>query len=325
MKAIAIKKFGGPELLEEMDLPTPDLREGQLLVRVQACALNPVDYKIRKGLLGLPFQFPLVPGYDVSGIVEALGPGVKDLEVGDEVFYTPELLPPGAYAELHAVEQAIVSLKPEGLTHVEAASVPLAGSTAWQALFDRACIEPGDAVLIHAAAGGVGSIATQLAVWAGCEVLATASRDNQEYVAELGADLVIDYESDDFVAEVMEATGGEGVDAVLDGVGGETFVRSFEALAPHGCVVSYAPENMKDFSLEVLKPAFFKNAEAHFLFMQRDRHTLDALARLLELGFLEPLVEEVLPFEAAEVAKAHKRMESGHGRGKVVISMNDEE
>ena len=324
MKAIVIDKFGGPEVLKAAELPKPSPGDGQILVRVCACGLNPVDYKIRNGSVPLEFKFPLVLGYDVSGVVEAVGKGADDFQVGDEVFYSPELLTPGAYAEYHVVEAAIAAFKPEGLTHAEAASVPIAGGTAWQALFDRACIEIGDTVLVHGGSGGVGSMAVQLATWAGCEVMATASAANSEYVEELGADLVIDYRSEDFVKAVMEATSGEGVDVVLDTVGGDVFARSLEVLAPDGCVVAIAPESMQGRSLEALRPAFFKNADAHFHFMRRDRFTLDALARLMERGFIEPLVEEALPFDAESLQKAHARMETGHGRGKIVIEIAEE-
>jgi NADPH2:quinone reductase len=324
MKAIVIEKFGGPEVLKAADLPKPYPGEGQILVRVCACGLNPLDYKVRKGSIPLDFKFPIVLGYDVSGVVEAVGKGAEEFQVGDEVFYSPELLAPGAYAEYHVVEAAIAAFKPEGLTHSEAASVPIAAGTAWQALFDRACIDIGDTVLVQGGAGGVGSMAVQLANWAGCEVMATASAANSEYVEELGADLVIDYQKEDFVKAVMEATSGQGVDVVLDTVGGEVFTRSFEVLAPEGCVVAIAPEAMQGRSLEDLRPAFFKNADAHFHFMQRDRFTLDALARLLERGFIEPLVEESVPFDAVSLQKAHAKMETGHGRGKMVLEIAEE-
>jgi NADPH:quinone reductase len=324
MKAIVIEKFGGPEVLQAANAPKPDVGENQLLVRVCACALNPLDYKIRKGLIPAEFKFPLILGYDVSGVVEAVGKGVDEFQAGDEVFYCSEIAAQGAYAEYQTVEPGIVAFKPEGLTHVEAASLPVAAGTAWQALFDRAGIEMGDTVLIHAGAGGVGSMAVQLAAWAGCDVLATAGPDNAEYVEELGADLVIDYRSEDFVKAVMDATSGQGVDVVLDTVGGEVFARSFEALAADGCIVAIAPEGMEGRSLEALRPGFYRNAEAHFLFMQRDRFTLDAVARLSERGLIEPLVEETLSLDAAQIRKAHEKMESRHGRGKSVVEISEE-
>ena len=321
MKAIVIESFGGPELLKMVDLPKPKPGPGQVLVRIQACGLNPVDYKIRKGLLPMEFAFPLVLGYEASGVVEAVGDEVEDLDPGDEVFYTSELGSQGSYAEYQAVDAELVALKPVDLTHAEAASVPLAGCTAWQALFHRAGAQSGEMVLIHGGAGGVGSLAVQLAAWAGCDVMATCGPTNAELVAEMGADLVIDYTAKDFVAEALEATDGEGVDVVFDTVGGETFVRSLDALGHGGCLVSIVPENLSGFSLEALAPAFFKNAEIHVHMMERDVETLDSLARLLERGFLTPLVTETLPFDAAKVAEAHRALETGHTRGKIVISM----
>ncbi len=322
MRAVTIAQFGGPEVLRLGDVPRPAPGPGELLVRVHACGVNPVDAKIRKGGLPLPFSFPLILGYDVSGVVEAVGEGVTDFRKGDEVFYTPDLVRPGAYAEYHVVPEKIVAFKPEGLSHVEAASLPVAACTAWQALFDRASVRSGDVVLIHGGAGGVGSLAVQMASWAGCEVIATAGRKNLEFVEDMGADLAIDYQASDFVKAVLEATDGEGADVVLDTVGGDVFLRSFDALSPNGTVVSIVADTFAAQPLEGLRPAFFKNADACFHFVQRDRATLDDVARLVERGYLEAVVDEVLALET--VAEAHARMDSGHGRGKVVLELVEE-
>jgi NADPH:quinone reductase-like Zn-dependent oxidoreductase len=321
MKAIVIDSFGGPEKLTLVDLPKPKPGPGQALVKVLACGLNPVDAKIRGGRLPLEFSFPLVLGYDISGVVEAVGEEVEDLEPGDEVFYTSELTSQGAYAEYQAVDAELVAMKPVDLTHPEAASIPLAGCTAWQALFHRAGLQAGEMVLVHGGAGGVGSLAVQLASWAGCDVMATCSAANAELVAEMGADLVIDYKSRDFVAEALEATDGEGVDVVLDTVGGETLIRSFEALGHGGCLVSLVPENLAGIPLEAIAPGYFKNAELHLHLMERDVETLDSLARLLERGLLTPLLAETIPFDASRLAAAHGSLEGGHTRGKIVMSL----
>lgn len=322
MDAIVIAKFGGPEVLSLQEVDKPEPGPGELLVKVHACGINPVDAKIRKGGLSLPFSFPLILGYDVSGVVEAAGEGVEDYKPGDAVFYSPELTRPGAYAEYHVVPERLAALKPDGLTHLEAASLPIAACTAWQALFDRAGVQSGDVVLIHGGAGGVGSMAVQLASWAGCEVIVTAGRENRSFVEEMGADLVIDYNNSDFVARVLEATDGDGADVVLDTVGGDVFIRSFGAVAANGTVVSIVSETFADQPLSSLRPAFFKNADACFHFFQRDRATLDDVARLVERGFVEPVVDEVVGF--GEVARAHERMQSGHGRGKVVLEIVEE-
>ncbi len=248
-----------------------------------------------------------------------MGAGVSEFTSGDEVYYTPELNLQGAYADYHVADASIATLKPIGLSHVEAAAVPLAGSTAWQALFDRAQLKTGQVVLIHGGAGGVGSMAVQLASWIGAEVFATAGPDNQDFLEDLGADVPINYRSESFVQVVNEVTRGEGVDVVLDTVGGDVLLQSFETLSPGGVVVSIVPENMGNRPLEGLTPAFFKNATLHCHFMERRRDTLDALARLLERGLIEPVVDEVMPLDRA--ARAHERMETGHGRGKIVLEV----
>ncbi len=323
MKAIGIRRFGEPGELQSLEIRKPEPGPGQIVVKVLACGLNPVDYKVRKGMLPLGFAFPLVPGYDISGTVEEVGPGVDAFAPGDEVYYSPELLPPGGCAEYNVTEADIVALKPVGLTHLEAAAVPLAGCTAWQGLFDRAGVEPGDVVLVHGGAGGVGSLAVQLAAWAGAEVLATAGADNLEYVEDLGASLVVDHAEENFVEAVLEATQGRGVDCVLDCIGGETLLRSFQVLADGASVVTMVPENLGALPLEGLAQAYFKNADVHFLFMRRRRETLDDLARLLERGYIEPRLEEVIAFDAAHLAEAHRRLETGHGRGKLVVRVAD--
>lgn len=321
MRALTLPRFGGPELLEPADLPVPEPGPGQLLVKVLACGINPVDAKIRRGALDLPFSFQLVLGYDVSGVVEAVGEEVQDFAAGDEVYFSQELTENGGYAEYTCVKEEVVAFKPVGLSHVEAASVPIAGMTAWQALFDRAGVVSGEAVLVHGGAGGVGSLAVQLASWAGAEVFATAGPRNQAFLEELGADLCLDYTRQNFVEEVLYATAGEGVEVVLDTVGGQVLLRSLEALAQEGRLVAVVPENLGGLSLEGLRAGFFRNVEIHLHFMERRRETLDALARLLERGFLQPVVDRVIPLDPEAVADAHRRMDGGHGRGKVVIQM----
>lgn len=319
MKAIGIGEYGGPEVLQPMAVPQPEPGAGQLLVKVHACGVNPVDFKIRQGLFPIEAPFPRVLGFDISGIVEAVGEGVADFVVGDEVFYSPELSGPGGYAEYHVADVALVTFKPEGISHAEAASLPLAGMTAWQALFERGGLAQGETVLVHGGAGGVGSLAVQLASWAGCEVIATAGPQNHDFLEDLGADVIIDYRGHDFVEAVMDATKGRGADVILDTVGGEVFAKSFLALAPRGSVVSIVPEAMAGLDMKALIPGFFRNAEAHMLFMERRRDTLDALARLVERGFVDPVVETILPLE--RVADAHRRLETGHGRGKIILEV----
>jgi NADPH2:quinone reductase len=321
MKAVAITEFGGPEVLQTMALPRPEPAQGQILVRVHACGLNPVDFKIRAGMLAFPSKFPLILGYDVSGTVVEVGPGVREFAVGDEVFYMVGIDRGGALAEFHAVEEEAVSLKPPDLSHVEAASIPLAGSTAWQTLIDRAGAGPGAYVLIHGAAGGVGSLAVQIASWLGCEVFVTAGPKNHDFLRSLGVDGVFDYGSDNLAGEILDATGGTGIDLVLDTVGGETFLGAFDLLAPHGHVVTIVPSLFDGFPDEFLTSVFSRNATAHFHLVEPSRYTLDDLARLLERGFLLPIVEEVIPFQTDALSRAHRRLETGHGRGKIVVDL----
>ncbi len=232
MKAVHVHNYGGPDQLLYEDAPVPAPSAGQVLVRVQAASVNPIDYKLASGVFKerMPLQFPWIPGGDFAGVVEALGRGVTTTQRGEAVYGdTPG---GGAYAEFVAAPAGMVAPRPRRLSPVEAASVPLAGQTAWQGLFDHGRLERGQSVLIHAAAGGVGTFAVQLAHWKGARVLATASAANSEYIRSLGADVVIDYQSTRFESVARD------VDLVLDLVGGETQKRSFAVLKPGGRLIS---------------------------------------------------------------------------------------
>ena len=315
MKAMVIRAFGGTDVFEERDLPKPEPGPGEVLVRVVATAVNPVDYKIRRNGSWAGVNPPAIIGYDVSGVVEAVGPGVTDFRPGDEVYYTPEIFggKPGSYAQYHVANAAIVAHKPRNLSHVEAAAVPLAGGTAWDAIVTRAGVRPGETVLIHGGAGGVGHFAVQIAKAAGARVLTTCSRRNVQFVRELGADVAIDYEHEDFVEVVNRETGGQGVDVVFDTVGGELLARSIEVTRPGGRLVSIVSAGGN------LNAAHRKNLTLHFLFLLRARDKLDSLRALIERGLVRPVVDQVLPLE--QVAKAHERLETGHGRGKIVLQV----
>ncbi len=232
MKVIRIHEYGGPEQLRYEDAPVPQLASGQVLVRVQAASINPIDYKLAAGAFRqmMPFNFPWIPGGDFSGIVEAVGTDVTTVKRGEAVY--GDSPGGGAYAELVAASASMVAPRPGKLGPVEAASVPLAAQTAWQGLFDHGHLQRSQSVLIHAAAGGVGSFAVQLAHWKGARVLATASAANGEYLRSLGADLVIDYKATRFESVAKE------VDVVLDLAGGDTQQRSFGVLKPGGYLIS---------------------------------------------------------------------------------------
>ncbi|ADU51199.1 Alcohol dehydrogenase zinc-binding domain protein [Thermaerobacter marianensis DSM 12885] len=314
MKAMFIRSFGGPEVFEERQVPVPEPGPGEVLVEVHATSVNPVDYKIRRNGTWAGVRPPAIIGYDVSGVVAAVGPGVTDFKPGDEVYYTPEIFGgrPGSYAPYHVARQEIVARKPENLSHTEAAAVPLAGGTAWDALITRGGLRVGETVLIHGAAGGVGHFAVQIAKAAGAFVYATARAENAEFVKSLGADRVIDYRTQDFVEIIRQETGGRGVDLVLDTVGGDVLTRSFEVTRPHGRVVTILGGGQVNLSI-----AYPKNLTIHGLFLERARYKLDALRTLIEGGRLRPALDGILPLN--QVAEAHARLEEGGVRGKIVL------
>src|SRR5712672_64055 len=200
MKAIRIHNYGGPEVLQYEDAPRPKPQAGEVLIRVHAAGVNPIDWKVRQGHMKdfWPHKFPLILGWDLSGVVEELGRGVSRFKIGDEVYSVPDVSRDGAYAEYIVVRESEIALKPKSLHHIRAATVPLAALTAWQALFDTGQLQPGQRVLIHGGSGGVGHFAVQLAKWKGAYVFATASTKNQELLRELGADEIIDYSTQRF-------------------------------------------------------------------------------------------------------------------------------
>jgi NADPH:quinone reductase len=314
VRAMVISRFGGADLFEERDVEQPEPGAGEVLVRVVAAGTNPVDAKFRAEGDSIGLEAPIVLGADVSGVVEEVGPGVTDLAAGDEVYYTPKVFGPhsnGAYADYHAAKADIVATKPVVLTHEEAAGVPLAGGTAYEALVRRLAVRVGETVLIHGGAGGVGSFAVQIARAAGARVLATAGPDNQEVLKELGGDVAIDYQGQDVTEVALEETGGEGVDAVFDAVGGGTIVESIPATKPFGRLATILGAQGD------LTPLYQKNQILYGVFLTRERARLEELGALIERGQVHPLIDEVLPLK--EVDRAHERLDSGHGRGKVVL------
>ncbi len=308
MKAVRIHTYGGPEVLVHEEVPRPQPQNGELLVRVKAAAVNPVDWKIREGYLKemLPHSLPLTMGWDVSGVVEETGPGVIRFKIGDEIFSRPDLLRNGTYAEYVVIRETEVAFKPESVDHLHAAAIPLAGITAWKSLIEAAGIAPGQKVLIHGAAGGVGSYAVQLAKWRGAHVIATASIHNHDYLHGLGADEVVDYRSLRFEESVHD------VDAVFDTIGGETQERSWRVLKKGGILVS------------IVAPPPEETAAAHgvrqaFVFIQPDAAVLAELAKLVDAGKLRTYVEKVLPLY--EARQAQELSQEGHVRGKIVLKV----
>jgi NADPH:quinone reductase-like Zn-dependent oxidoreductase len=304
VRAVGVREFGGRDKLELLDLPQPKLPPESVLIRIHAAGVNPVDWKMREGRLepSWPHVFPVVPGWDAAGVVERVGPAVTEFKPGDEVFSycRKQFVGDGAYAEYVVVPETSVAHKPRSLDFEHAAALPLTGLTAYQALFNAAGLVAGETVLVHAAAGGVGSFAVQLAADAGAEVIGTASEQNTEYVLGLGATEVIDYRERDFVEGVREAY-PEGVDVVFDTIGGETQARSRELLRPEGRLVSIAQPPR----------------DGLYVFVRPDGEQLAELAELVDEGRLAVHLTEVVPLE--EAARAHELSEAGNVRGKLVL------
>jgi NADPH:quinone reductase-like Zn-dependent oxidoreductase len=306
MKAVRIHAYGGPDVLRYEDAPRPEPQRGELLIRVHACGVNPVDWKTREGYLKefITYSMPMIPGWDFSGVVEAADSGATRLKRGNEVFCFQGLGRPGAYAEYVAVPQETVALKPKSLDYVHAAALPVAGLTAWQALFDVAKLRAGQKLLVHAAAGGVGSVAVQLARWKGAYVIGTASARNQAFLKELGADQAIDYEHARFESVVHD------VNAVFDTIGGETQKRSFEVLKKGGILVSVV-------SAPSAEEAARRGVREAHMMVQPNAAQLAELARLADSGKLKVNVETVLPLQ--EARRAQEMSQAGHTRGKIVL------
>ena len=315
MKAIAIREFGGRDKLERMDLPVPEVGNGEVLVRVKGAGVNPVDWKIREGWLKdlFPHRFPLIPGWDAAGIVEKIGPGVTRFTVGDEIFAycRKPVVQGGAYAEYIALTEEHMAFKPRNTTFTEAAGIPLTALTAYQALVDAARVKSGERVLIHAAAGGVGGFGVQIAKDRGALVWGTAGSRNEDYVRSLGAERVIDYGRDDF-RKVVRSAYPEGVDVVFDCVGGDVLKKSVEIVRKGGRLISIV-DSLDERSLGRADIRF------GFVFVAPNSKELSELGQMVEQGRLRVHLEEVLPLEAA--AKAHELSESRHTRGKIVLSV----
>jgi NADPH2:quinone reductase len=319
MKAIVLGRFGGADAFELRDVPVPAVGPRQVRVRVHATAVNPLDYQIRRGDYADYVPLPAIIGHDISGVIEEVGSHVSELGVGDEVYYTPKIFGgPGSYAEQHVADVDLVGRKPRNVSHLEAASLTLVGGTVWEAFVTRAQLAVGETILIHGGAGGVGTIAIQLAKVMGARVITTARKDDHEFVRGLGADEVIDFTAEDYVDAVSQLTRGQGVNVVFDTIGGDALTRSPLALADFGRVVSLVdisqPQNLVE--------AWGKNAAYHFVFTRQNRGKLDALTNLVERGLVKPVIGAVLPL--ARMNEAHELLESGGRRrlrGKVAIDV----
>ncbi len=315
MRAMVLPRFGGPDLFEPRDIERPSPGPGEIRVRVIASGTNPVDAKLRANGTWANLAPPVVLGYDVAGIVDKIGPGVDDFVAGDEVWYTPEIFgnPLGSYAEYQVVSARLAAPKPKGLSFVEAAAVPLAGGTAWEAVIRRLALRPGETVLIHGGAGGVGSFAVQFARAAGARVLATASAGNLDLLRELGADVAIDYGSGQVTEVVLAETDGKGADAAFDIEGTDRVARCLPALRPGGRIACILPPQ-GDLTL-----LYQHNIALHGVFLTRERGRLEEMRPLFERAQARPIIDRVIPLEA--VRQAHERLDSGHGRGKIILQV----
>lgn len=319
MKAMTLNSFGDSNSFELRDVPKPVPGAGQVLVRVYATSINPLDYQVRRGDYRDYVPLPAITGHDISGVVEAVGPGVTAFAPGDEVWYTPQIFDgPGSYAEYHVANENIIAKKPVSLSHIEAASLSLVGGTVWEALVGRAALRVGESILIHGGAGGVGHVAIQVAKAIGAKVFATVREDNFEFARSVGADVVIDYRKEDYIGAIMRETDGRGVDVVFDTIGGDTLARSPDVLAQLGRVVSIVdiaqPQNLIE--------AWGKNASFHFVFTRQNRGKLDELTTLVERGQLRPHVGAI--YALADIGLAHALLETPNNgvRGKIAIAVD---
>lgn len=332
MKAFILDSYGRGKALRFGDLPQPVMRDTDVLVEIHAAGVNPLDHKIRDGefKLILPFKTPFTLGSDLAGVVAEVGAKVTDFKPGDEVYARVNAQSIGTFAEYFAVDQADLALKPKTLSMEEAASVPLVALTAWQALFERAQIKPGDKILVQAGSGGVGVFAIQLAKYAGATVATTAGAGSADLVRSLDADRVIDYRAEDFSLVLSD------YDMVLNSQDAAALAKSFAILKPGGQVVSISGPPDTDFadaiganwmvkqvmrllSLKARRQARQYGVDYSFLFMQANGAQLAKIADLIDAGTLRTVVDRVFPFENTNDALAY--VETGRAKGKVVIKI----
>ena len=330
MKAFVLESYGKKRALRLADVPDPELRDDEVLVQVHAASVNLLDSKIRDGefKLILPYRLPIVLGHDVAGVVIKTGSRVRLFKPGDEVYARPDDFRIGAFAEFVPVKEASLAHKPKGLTMEEAASIPLVGLTAWQALVEKAKLKKGQKVFIQAGSGGVGSFAIQLAKHLGATVATTTSTANVALVKSLGADVVIDYKTQDFEDVLRD------YDVVLNSQDGKTLEKSLRVLKAGGKLISISGPPDPEFGREIAAPGFVRlvmrllssgvrrkargaGIGYSFLFMKANGGQLREITRLIEAGAIRPVIDRVLPFEATNEALAY--VEAGRAKGKVVV------
>ena len=332
MKAFVLDQYGKQRALQLTDVPDPVLRDDEVLVEVHAAGVNLLDAKIRSGefKLILRYGMPLVLGHDVAGVVVKLGARAQQFKVGDEVYARADDFRIGTFAEFVPVRESSLALKPKSLTMAEAASLPLVGLTAWQALVEMAALERGQSVFIQAGSGGVGTFAIQLAKQRGAHVATTTSTANVDLVRRLGADVVVDYKTQDFEDVLRDQ------DVVLNSQDGKTLTKSLRVLKPGGRLISISGPPDPAFGRQIAAPATLRLAMwllsagvrrqarrrgvgYNFLFMRADGSQLGEITRLVDAGAIRPVIDKVYPFASTNQALAH--VESGRAKGKVVVAM----
>lgn len=309
MKAVVIENYGGKDVLKEAQVDNPKASKNQVVVEVKATSINPIDWKLREGYLQqmMDWQFPIILGWDVAGVISEVGDGVTEWKVGDKVFARPETTRFGTYAEYTIVDQDLLAKIPANTSFEEAAAVPLAGLTAWQGLFDHGKLKKGETVLIHAGAGGVGTYAIQLAKTIGAKVITTASKKNHKLLAELGAGQIIDYKTEDF-SEILS-----GVDLVLDTMGGAVQNDSFKVLKPKTgrmiSIVGLADEEVR------------KQYDVEFdsIWLDPNGKQLMEIADLMAEGKVKSIIGAKFSLTEKGIYDAHELSETHHALGKIVV------
>ncbi len=332
MKAAILERYGKNGSVRIGEMPEPELRDDEVLVKVHAAGVNLLDSKIKSGefKLILPYRVPFVLGHDVAGVVVRVGPRVRQFKAGDEVYSRPDDFRIGAFAEFIAIKETSLAHKPKTLSMEEAASIPLVGLTAWQALVEKANLKKGQKVFIQAGSGGVGTFAIQLAKHLGAFVATTTSTANVDWVKSLGADLVIDYKKDDFGNILHD------YDVVLNSQDSETLAKSLSVLKPGGKLISISGPPDPAFGEAIEAPWFLKsvmrllsfgirrkakrsNVSYSFLFMRANGGQLAKISSLIDSGVIRPVVDQVFPFESTQAAMDY--VETGRAKGKVVVKM----
>ena len=307
MKAVAYQNYNSN--IEIIEVAKPKLQDKSVLVEVHAAGINPIDNILHAGYLQqmLELSFPHIMGYDVSGIVVEVGKDVRSVKVGDEVFARPNQEDAGSIAEFARIHENELAIKPKNMSHIDAASVPLAGLTAWQALVTKGNINRGDKVLIHAGSGGVGTLAIQIAKYFGAEVTTTTSSKNKDLVKSLGADLVIDYTTQSFENELSN------YDLVIDAIGGDTLTKSFKVLKKGGRLVSIKGQDTENLAKEY-------GVNFEWFFMSPDGEILTEIASLISQGTIKTVIDST--YSMKQAPEAFELLAKGRAKGKIVITMN---